>query len=228
MISGYRGSGKDTMADYLCQKYKFVRFAFADHLKDLCSSLYQISRSDMDDPIKKQLPILSRPVVSKDDFAQQSQMMIFTHFSTQDGRMPMNIEGESYKDFNSRLYYDNESLYYEGSRLYWTIRAILVYEGSVKRTIDPDYWIKKIRDIRDDYIVISDWRYTNEYHEILRCMDDVKVVPVRIDSNSSTDVDPSERGLDQFDGFLARIKNNKNGFKEYYHNIEESIVPLFI
>jgi hypothetical protein len=48
MLSGYMGSGKDTVGAILCQKYGFRRVAFADCLKDEVSHLYDVSRSDLD------------------------------------------------------------------------------------------------------------------------------------------------------------------------------------
>jgi hypothetical protein len=39
-LSGYAKSGKDTAASYLCQKYGFVRLAFADILKIIVSQKY--------------------------------------------------------------------------------------------------------------------------------------------------------------------------------------------
>ena len=39
-IVGFAGSGKDTLADRLCDKWNFKRFAFADSLKDAVSSIF--------------------------------------------------------------------------------------------------------------------------------------------------------------------------------------------
>lgn len=40
MISGYMQSGKDTVGNYLCQKHGYMRFAFADELKNEVAELY--------------------------------------------------------------------------------------------------------------------------------------------------------------------------------------------
>ena len=45
MISGYMQSGKDTIGNYLCEKYNFTRLAFADSLKDEVADLYKLDRS---------------------------------------------------------------------------------------------------------------------------------------------------------------------------------------
>ena len=39
-ITGIIGSGKDTAADYLCEKHNFVRLSFAGTLKDAISSIF--------------------------------------------------------------------------------------------------------------------------------------------------------------------------------------------
>lgn len=48
MISGYAGSGKDTMGVYLARKWGYRRLAFADQLKDEASRIYGIHRHLMD------------------------------------------------------------------------------------------------------------------------------------------------------------------------------------
>ena len=39
-LCAQKQNGKDTMADYLCQKYKFVKLSFAQPLKDACKILF--------------------------------------------------------------------------------------------------------------------------------------------------------------------------------------------
>jgi len=40
VICGLKGSGKDTIGDYLIQKHNFKRFCFGDALKDICAILF--------------------------------------------------------------------------------------------------------------------------------------------------------------------------------------------
>lgn len=44
LLSGWSGSGKDTVADYLVTKHGYKKFAFATPLKDLSAELYKFPR----------------------------------------------------------------------------------------------------------------------------------------------------------------------------------------
>jgi len=48
-ISGKKGSGKDTAAARLIENHGFTRFAFADILKDMLTSVFKIERKYFDD-----------------------------------------------------------------------------------------------------------------------------------------------------------------------------------
>lgn len=48
-LNGFRGSGKDSVADYLVQDYRFKKLAFADRLKDAAAVLWGIPRHWVDD-----------------------------------------------------------------------------------------------------------------------------------------------------------------------------------
>ena len=44
-LSGFIGSGKDTVADYICRTYNFSRESFADSLKDALSLVFNWDRN---------------------------------------------------------------------------------------------------------------------------------------------------------------------------------------
>jgi hypothetical protein len=55
-FGGRKFSGKDTAAEALIDRHKFVRIALADKLKDICAKVFDIYRSDMDNPDLKEKP----------------------------------------------------------------------------------------------------------------------------------------------------------------------------
>lgn len=48
-LTGYKGSGKDTAADYLVEVHGFRKVAYADPLKDSVSALFDIDRTDIEE-----------------------------------------------------------------------------------------------------------------------------------------------------------------------------------
>jgi hypothetical protein len=48
-LNGFKGSGKDTVADYLVANYDFEKVAFATKLKEATAALFDISLEDIDE-----------------------------------------------------------------------------------------------------------------------------------------------------------------------------------
>ena len=48
LVNGLPRAGKDTLADYLVQKYNYAKFSFADELKDIICRTFDIDREDLD------------------------------------------------------------------------------------------------------------------------------------------------------------------------------------
>jgi Deoxynucleotide monophosphate kinase len=48
-INGAKGSGKDTVANYLVEKYGFTRIGFADALKESCAALFNVPPASFED-----------------------------------------------------------------------------------------------------------------------------------------------------------------------------------
>jgi dephospho-CoA kinase len=42
-ICGKKGSGKDTIGNYLCEKYDFLKLNFADPLKEACKHIFELT-----------------------------------------------------------------------------------------------------------------------------------------------------------------------------------------
>lgn len=206
LLSGYKGCGKDTFGGYLVERHGYVRFAFADYLKNLVAEQYKLDRRMLDDEKIKEAPLLHYPVIAKDNFGEFIHTIVRCHFRTSDGRIPTQETTET---------------------LYWTPRAILIAEGMMKRAIKSDYWVEKIKDVDpNSNIVVTDFRFPNEYHTLVGMMDGARIVTLRIDTqSSSTATDSSERSLDNF-MFDGRILNRKDGLEKYYKEIEKLIHAL--
>lgn len=53
-LSGYRGTGKTTLANYLWRHHGFVRVGFSEKLKELAMSLFPLTVQDITDVKKKE------------------------------------------------------------------------------------------------------------------------------------------------------------------------------
>lgn len=175
LLSGWKNSGKDTTADLLVKRYGFIKLAFASALKDLVSEQYGIPRHYFDDRERKEQPLPQFPVHLKDGFSENVNTYMRGEFKEKDGVT------------------------------YHTPRSLCILEGSIKRSVDPNFWVKRaVRglDPRKSY-VISDWRYRTEY-EALKHLSPITVRVQRFETALSTD--PSERDLDKFP-FHTVLKN---------------------
>lgn len=70
-LSGWKGSGKDTAADYLMQHHGYKKLSFASKLKDMVAQMYGVERSWLDDRDKKEMPLIPYPVIPTDKFTQE-------------------------------------------------------------------------------------------------------------------------------------------------------------
>lgn len=97
-----------------------------------------------------------------------------------------------------------------------TIRDLLIETAQLFRKDDPDYFAKQIVtqiNTTSDPIIISDFRYPNEY-EFLKKYFEIKTVNVVRDINNGID-DLSEIQLDSFN-FDYTVYNNYSTINELY------------
>lgn len=179
LISGFRGAGKDTAARYLDERFDFKRLAFADVLKDHVANSYEIPRMMFDDRHLKETPLLQYPIVSADRFSEQVHMMMENEHSTCNGR------------------------------LYHTPRSLCILEGSIKRSVDANYWVRQVaKEVREGgKYCISDWRYRSEVAGLKSLLPNAKIITLRIDRQANiSSTDPSERDLEGYT-FDTRVSN---------------------
>jgi adenylate kinase family enzyme len=180
-LSGWKGSGKDTLAKFLIENHGFRRVAFADVLKDMVSEQYGISRKSLDDSSQKERAILDLPVDPQDGFSQMITNFLYKEFRTASGQVPE-----------------------LGQASFWTPRALAILEGSIKRSVNSRYWVQRALQTiaKNEKVVLTDMRYGSEMTQIVEFAEknDQNLVTVRIERfNSSPSSDPSERDLDNAD-----------------------------
>ena len=95
---------------------------------------------------------------------------------------------------------------------YWTPRALCILEGSLKRAVNANFWVKKvietIKNNPDGKFVISDLRYTSEADTLRMLLPKEELLIARIQRYSEIETqDPSERDLDNYK-FDATIHNS--------------------
>lgn len=211
-LSGWKKSGKDTAAEYLVKEYGFVRFGFADVLKDMVAEQYDIPREHCDDPAYKEKAITTLPVNPQDEFSKMIASFMYKEFRDLEGNIP---EGP-----------DNLA----GS--YWTPRALCILEGSVKRSANSSYWVQRViskikklnsTEAKISGVVISDLRYKSEVAQLKEAFKDVRedLIPIRINRfETSPSTDPSERDLDDYE-FDITIDNVNGSIYNLYKNLDQ-------
>lgn len=188
-LSGWRGSGKDTVANYLVTEYGYKQMSFAARLKDVVASTYGVPREDLDDPTKKEMPLTTYPAIPSDPFSEKVHLMLRDELSSG----------------------------------YWTPRALCILEGSIKRSVHSNFWIRSVVEqilSSSENYVISDMRYKSEADTLRLFLPDMVTVRVeRFDTISTTD--PSERNLDDypFDVYLSN-----RGTKELLYGQVDGLV----
>lgn len=170
----------------------FKRLSFADKLKQMTAETYNIDLENFYNQDLKEKPLLHLPVTPRD-----SSTLALSNI------------------FKGEMYNDN-------GQLYWTPRSLLIYEGSVKRAVDPDYWVNiALRSTEPSGLyVISDLRYKSEAEALKNSGMDYLLIRVnRFDENPSND--PSETDLDdyQFDKYI----DNTGTLEEFHESILSAI-----
>lgn len=220
-ISGWKKSGKDTMAEYLIKKHGASRVSFADPLKDNVARDFKIvPRADLDNQDKKEKAILSMPVNPQDKFSK-----MVAEFMVKEFRDTHNVAPHSFC-YQGDEYYgivkDDRGVDIK-VRVYWTPRALAILEGSTKRTARSDYWVKqamdKARESGVQLVVIADLRYKSEMNQ-LRAILGADLTDIRVERfDTSPSDDPSERDLDDYP-FSNRI-NNRGTLEASFAQLED-------
>jgi hypothetical protein len=150
-ITGNKGSGKDTVADYLCKKYEFTKFAFADPIKCLAQDIFDFDMDDLWGPSEnRDIPNKKYPIKCPECHGSGAYLI---HYDEED-------DGVSFVEC--------PVCGGDGIHSYLIPRTVLQKFGDAGRACYPDIWAEKtIRDIQEqnNFIknaIVSDCRMKNE------------------------------------------------------------------
>lgn len=206
-ISGWKRSGKDTLAGYLIENYAAKQLSFAGPLKDEVAEDYDIPRNSLDDQDKKEQPLLNYPVQPKDAFSAMLADFMIKELRSASGNSAVGWDktGEDWKGIIHG--------YEQSETMYHTPRSLAILRGSTNRFVETNWWVTKAMvsaqntfDRNSDKIlVVTDLRYKSEAAEVLKNHPNALIIRVeRFETSPSTD--PSERDMDDYD-FKHRIDN---------------------
>lgn len=198
LLSGYRRSGKDTAAAYLKEHYAMKRYGLADSLKIHTAKKYRLDLKWFNDQSLKEKPLKGLPVKKTDVFSVRIQDSLQTELASED------------------------------DAIYWTPRALLILEGNLARTVDPDHWVNSVffNMDKNETNIISDFRFKREYSRFVELLGSDQVVTVRIDRFSAPPSNhPSETELDDFN-FDYTVENDGN-LQELYDKLDKVVAEIF-
>lgn len=132
------------------------------------------------------------------------------------------------KEKEDRRYLTNRKALLTNDPVYWTGREIMQEFGGFYRSIDPDFWSKKLFSImaEKEYenVIITDVRYPNEVDPIL----ERKGVHIRVSREDKTQIHgtkhSSETSLD--DGYKVDFDINNNRTLEDLRNTAKDIAGV--
>jgi hypothetical protein len=239
-ISGWSKSGKDTAAKILIDNYGFKRIAFAEPLKNTVAEQFDFERLSLDNQALKEAPLLNMRVEPKDPFTRMIAEFMYKEFRTKFGKQAdsfyYNHHGEDISDASflgivSGMPDESGEVGQWTEPLYWTRRALMILEGSSKRSTTPNYWVERaIKTAREqgmELVVISDLRYRNEIYALKSALSaNDELTTIRVDRfDTSPSQDPSERDLDdaKFDIVLSN-RGTVEEFDKKVRNLAEWIL----
>lgn len=207
-ITGKKQNGKSTIAYYLQEYYGFTLVSFADSLKRACNDIFKFSdlteaAKETDQDCKVTTRNLRRALNELSvDIDQVSQLFteVFQEFHVKATK-----SGDDYKISPRKAY-----------QLFGT---------EIGRTIDPDFWVKRV-NLKNPRTVVADLRFNNEAKHIKDHDGIIAIVSnSRIDSNSK-DSHASEAGID-FE-YIDKFINNDQDFDTLYIELDNWLSSLAI
>lgn len=165
-VAGEKKHGKDTVAQYLVKEYDYQQRAFADHLKELCSRIFNVPLQNMYDETKKEAPFAN--LVDLEITLNHALKLVDMIMLEYQGAIhPSDLHAIIHKLWSKNRF--------------TSIRDMLQFVGTdiLRDLVDPDYHyntvVKWIRDNNITKAVISDVRFPNERDNLERDFGDQAV-----------------------------------------------------
>lgn len=201
-FSGKKFAGKDTAAEILIKKHGFVRIGLADKLKDICSSVFQIPRVDMDDPSLKEKPFAQNLTLSSEALANLISTVHADGFEFELSEITEQVISK-----------------FSGTEI-TSIRDLLQTVGTdvFRNNVKDDLWLCYIkRELeRHHNLVITDARFKNE-RDYLRDIGATLILVTR-PNNESSSSHISENQIGDSSEYDVLVSNDAS-----IHNLHASI-----
>lgn len=190
-LSGWKYSGKDTVAEYLRAAHGYQPISFASLLRERVSQMYNLDMNLLTDPGKKEMPLTEYPAIITDPNTEVIQELF----------------GDSLRN---------------GC---WTPRALMILEGSIKRAVYPNYWIRSVVNTilnNPQYKwAITDTRFLSEVDSLKILIPGIQFWRIERFDNAPATFDPSERDLDEYE--FDRYISNRGNYELLYSMVDSNL-----
>lgn len=220
LITGYRGTGKDTFVDFLEKKVngslRFVLFSEVVNLKKSFASDYDYE--------VYHTPFCKNEIINEN--LELFDKLINKNLHINRLSFAKNVKDKCvirWKDILPEIVDINNIKNETIPNTTNTYRDLLILEAMIPRHTDSQVWVKKVVDqLKENCInIITDFRFLSEY-EYLNNLPDVKVITARIFRKNILIKDiSSETELDQFKTDLVILTDNTlmNDFKQHFTSL---------
>lgn len=228
-FTGRKGSGKDTCANYLIEKYGFQKRNFSTLLKDVVAHVYELPRDRLEGILpedrewreQKNPLIQDHPMVWESKYLKVLNMVYPFAF---DGTNSMSNYRQKYLEMGDKspamvlaelwdlLHSLNDLNNYD--RVWSPREALQIIGTEVFRTIYQDTWLNAAFYNLPENVVISDLRFSNEGNKILQEGGVIYYVErdLELDANSVHSSENTEALIELCSGTL----NNNGSIEDLY------------